>query len=105
MFFCKNHQVCRHRGKTVGSIGRGHWDRSRKGTNYNNMGTAFLGRPERATFRQPIPVGILSNPIDDGLLLLRGDALVGMAYTLEDVVDVLGDSEDSRSRFGNCCQG
>ena len=44
---------------------------------------------------------ILSDPIDDGLLLVGADTLVGVAHALEDVVDVLGDSEDAGPWLGD----
>lgn len=68
----------------------------------NNIGTAFRSRPKRAALRKPVTLGILGDPVKNGLLLLGGNALIRVADSLQDIVDVLGDSEDTRPRFGDC---
>lgn len=74
----------------------------RRTADHNHMSTAFLNWTERATFGQPVPLGVLINPVEDALLLLARDALVGVADTLEDVMDVLGNPEDARPRLWDC---
>lgn len=65
------------------------------------MSAALLYWAKWAAISEPISVSILGNPINDGFLFLGSDTLVRRADTLEDIVDILGDSEDSRKRLGN----
>jgi hypothetical protein len=67
----------------------------------NDVGTSLLWGPERTTLREPVSLSIVFNPIGDGTLLCIRDALVWVTDTLKDVVLVLGDSENTRSWFGN----
>jgi hypothetical protein len=69
--------------------------------NENDVGTALLWGPEWAALREPVSLSIVFNPVGDGALLCIRDALVGVTDTLENVVLVLGDSENARSWFGN----
>ena len=69
---------------------------------YNdNISTTLAGGTERATLRKPVAMGVIGDPVDDGLLLLGRDALIRMTNALEDVVNVLGNPEDTRSRLGD----
>ena len=74
-------------------------NRRQVNTHNHDIGAAILRRAEGPTRGEPVPIGIVGNPVDDGLLLFRGDALIGVADTLKNVVDVLGDSEDAGSRL------
>lgn len=68
----------------------------------DDVGTTLLRGAERTTLGEPVSVGVVLNPVGDGGLLRVRDSLVGVADTLEDVVLVLGDSENTRSGLGNC---
>ena len=69
--------------------------------NHNVSTTLFRGA-QGATLGEPVSVGILGNPVNNGLLLFGRNSLVGVADSLEDVVDVLGDTENTRSRLRHC---
>lgn len=72
------------------------------GLTYNDdVGTTLLRGSQGTALGEPVSLGVILDPIGDGSLLLRGDALVGVADALEDVVDVLGDSEDTRTGLGD----
>jgi hypothetical protein len=71
-------------------------------THNHNIGTTFLGRTQGAALGKPVSARIVSDPVNDGLLLLGRDALVRMADALENVVDVLCDTEHARPRLGHC---
>lgn len=65
------------------------------------MGTSLFWGTERATFGKPVAAGVVLNPVGDSSLLIGGNALIGMADALKDVVDVLGDAENPRSWLGD----
>jgi hypothetical protein len=65
----------------------------------HNIGTPLFWWAKRPTLGEPVTVGILGNPINDGLLLLRRHALVGVADALKDVVDILRNPENTRPRL------
>lgn len=71
-------------------------------THNNDIGTTLAGGSERTALRKPVAVGVIGDPINDGFLFVGGNALVGVANSLEDVVDVLGDTENARPRLGHC---
>lgn len=69
---------------------------------YNDdIGTAILRRTQRSTLRQPVSLGILLNPVSDSSLFRVRNALVRVTDTLENVVLILRDSENARSRLGD----
>ena len=70
-----------------------------KTTHHDDVGTTLLGGTQGTTFGEPVAVRIIGNPVDDSGLFLLGDALIRVADTLENVVDVLGDTEDTRTRL------
>lgn len=70
-------------------------------THKDNISAAFRHRSERTTLGEPVSVGILRDPVKDSLLLIGRDALIRVADSLQDVVDILGDSEDTRAGLGN----
>lgn len=75
------------------SAGQGAYD--------DNVGTTLLRGPERTFFGKPVTMGVISDPIEDCLLFVGSDALVGVANPLENIVNILGDPEDTRTRLGN----
>ena len=65
----------------------------------HNIRTPLFWWAKRPPLGEPITVRILGNPINDGLLLLRRHALVGVADALKDVVDILRNPENTRPRL------
>ena len=53
---------------------------------------------KRATFREPVALGIVSDPLSELLLLRQGQPEAAISNTLEDVVVVLGCPEHCRRR-------
>lgn len=94
-----------HKGGWEGVAGEGSCSMlqvgQKKTTHNHNVGTAFLRSAQRAVLGEPVSVGIFGDPVNDGLLLLGRNALVRVADTLEDVVDILGDTEHARPRLGH----
>lgn len=68
----------------------------------DDVGTTLLRGAEGTTLGEPVSFGVVLNPVGDGGLLGVRDSLVRVANTLENVVLVLGDSENTRSGLGNC---
>lgn len=70
-------------------------------SHHDNVGSALFGGSQRTSLGKPVTVGIVRDPVDNGLLLLSRDALIGVADALEDVVDILGHPEDAGSWLGH----
>ena len=53
---------------------------------------------KRTTFREPVALGIVGDPLSELLLLRQGQSEAGISDTLEDVMVVLGCPEHCRRR-------
>lgn len=56
---------------------------------------------ERATFREPVTLSVVGDPLGELLLLRQGQPEIGISDTLEDVVVVLGGPEHCRRGRGD----
>lgn len=70
-----------------------------KCTYHDDVGATLLRGSKGSTFGEPVAIGIVLDPLGDDGHLLLGEALVGIRDSLQDVVHVLGASENSRSRL------
>lgn len=66
------------------------------------MGTALLDGTKRTALREPVPLRIIGDPVDDGRFLLCRDTLIWVADALQNVVHILGDAENTGPRLRNC---
>jgi hypothetical protein len=65
------------------------------------QGTKDEEAHKRSTFREPVALGVVGDPLGELLLLREGQSEVGISDTLEDVMVVLGGPEHCRRGRGN----
>lgn len=69
---------------------------------YNNDISTALFRPtQRPTVGKPVTLRIVGNPVNDGRLFCVRDMLVLTSNALQDIMDILGNTENSPSRLGD----
>jgi hypothetical protein len=73
-----------------------------KNTYHDNISTTLLRWPQWTALGEPVTLGILGDPVNDSSLLLRRDALIRVADTLQDIVGILGDAEHTRTWLRYC---
>lgn len=64
------------------------------------QGTKDEEAHKRSTFREPVALGVVGDPLGELLLLRQGQSEAGISDTLEDVVVVLGGPEHCRRGRG-----
>jgi len=65
------------------------------------QGTKDEEAHKRSTFREPVALGVVGDPLGELLLLRQGQSEAGISDTLEDVMVVFGGPEHCRRRRGD----